>query len=116
MKGFVMRTVFVLIAIVCMFAIPSVSLASGAEVVPQRFCGVQIEEGGTVFFGEGITVQTPSGGRTIVCKVSLPAGTSETQVLLNASPKGNILVLTRSGQLIFVLTICGPSEPEDACP
>jgi hypothetical protein len=105
----------VLAAIVSILVIPASSLASGADVDPNRFCGFQIETGGPIFFGEGTFVATPSGGQTVVCRASVPAGTSETQVLFQASPKGNILVFTRSGQLIFVVTICGPSEPEDVC-
>jgi hypothetical protein len=95
--------------------LPSVSVASdGAEVVPQRFCQIGLD-GGLVLDGEGITVITPSGGRTVVCRAVVPAGLESTVVQLTGEPKGNILVMTTSGRVIVVFTPCGPSEPTDVC-
>jgi hypothetical protein len=110
-----MRRLLILAVLASVLALPSVGFADGAEVVPQQFCGVQLEAGGPIFFGQGITVVTPSGGQTVVCKVFVPEGTESTQVLLVGEPKGNIVVFTRSGRLVVVFTICGPSEPTDVC-
>jgi hypothetical protein len=111
----VLKSVVTLAAVVtAVFTLPGVSLAGeGAEVVPNRFCQIQVGE--VVYDGEGITVVTPSGGRLIRCRVVVPEGPVSTLVFLAGAPKGNIFVFTRSGQMIVIFTVCGPSEPTDVC-
>lgn len=95
-----MKGIRLVLAAVAALALPGVALG-GANPVPQQFCQVRFVEGGPLYDGVGMTVQTPRGSTMVVCRVrALPP--PETIVMTFPDTNGDVVVITRSGAAIAI--------------
>ncbi len=99
-----------LTAVLVCIALLAARPAGATDVVPNRYCEATFVDGGPFYPGIGITVETTSGFQMIVCRVDVPPPL-ETVVMTFPDTKGDVVVVTRSGQAVLVFRGCGPSEP-----
>ena len=66
-----MKRLVVAAAMVVAALFPALALAD-ADVAPNRFCSVQLVEGGPIYDGVGVTVATPSGQTVVQCRARVP--------------------------------------------
>ena len=66
-----MKRLVVAAAMVVAVLFPASALA-GADVEPNRFCSMQLVEGGPIYDGVGVTLATPSGQTMFQCRARVP--------------------------------------------
>jgi hypothetical protein len=81
-------------------ALPGIA-AAAAHPAPQQLCQVQFAAGGPLYTGVGITVTTPAGNSTSVCRVKV-SPPPETIVMTFPDTHWDTVVITRGGWAIVV--------------